>query len=95
MLTFFDVSVSVQLCFHFYSALKEASEYVDYLFVKFYDNYCHTGDQKSFLSTLDKWLSIAPNGPLIFVGLPADTWASSDDIYYRSPGELKVIYEVC
>ena len=86
-----------QCNFAFFSALKEASEFVDFLFVKFYNNYCHTGDQKSFLKTLDKWLSFAQsnNGPLVFVGLPADPLACSDAIQYRSPKELKVIYEVC
>lgn len=81
----------------FFSALKEASEYVDYLFVKFYNSYCHTGDQKSFIRTLDKWLSFAQshNGPLVFVGLPADPLACMDAIQYRKPKELKVIYEVC
>lgn len=77
------------------TALKEASEYVDYLFVKFYNSYCHTGDQKSFIRTLDKWLSFAQsnNGPLVFVGLPADPLACMDAIQYRKPKELKVIYE--
>ncbi|XP_020620108.1 acidic endochitinase-like [Orbicella faveolata] len=79
------------------TALKEASEYVDYLFVKFYDDYCHTGNQTSFLTTLDKWLYFAQsnNGPLVFVGLPAHASASIDAIQYRSPKELQVIYEVC
>ena len=53
--------------------------------------------KKSFLRSLDEWLSFAQshNGPLVFVGLPAHPSASSGAIQYRSPRELKAIYEVC
>ena len=69
----------------------------DYLFVKFYNNYCHTGNLTSFRLTLDKWFSFAQASirPLIFVGLPADAHASSSSNYYRPPSELQSIYEVC
>ena len=77
-----------------YSALTEAAKHVDYLFVQFYNNYCHTGDLKSFSDALEKWLSFSNSGPLIFLGLPAHPSASSNAVYYRSPSELKVIYEV-
>ena len=83
--------------FFFYSALKEAGKYVDYLFVKFYNNFCNTGDPSSFRAALDKWLSFAQSKirPLVFVGLPAHSLASMSPTHYRKPRELQVIYEVC
>ena len=92
----FDNDASVQLIF-FYSALKEVGQYVDFLFVKFYNNFCNTGDPSSFRAALDKWLSFAQSKirPLVFVGLPAHALASMSPTHYRKPRELQVIYEVC
>ena len=78
-----------------FEGLEEAGQFVDHLYVQFYNNYCHTGD-KWFDGTLDKWLSFSKrkNGPLIFIGVPAHTGASSGAQFYRTPSELSTIYGV-
>ena len=35
-----------------------------------------------------------PRGPLIFIGLPADTKGASGAQFYRPPGELRSLYQV-
>lgn len=71
---------------------------MDHLYIQFYNNYCHTGAGQWFTDTLNKWLAFAermkPRGPLIFIGLPADTKGASGAQFYRPPGELRSLYQV-
>ena len=80
------------------TGLEEAGQYVDHLYIQFYNNYCHTGAGQWFTDTLNKWLAFAermkPRGPLIFIGLPADTKGASGAQFYRPPGELRSLYQV-
>lgn len=79
------------------TGLEEAGQYVDHLYIQFYNNYCHTGAGQWFTDTLNKWLAFAermkPRGPLIFIGLPADTKGASGAQFYRPPGELRSLYQ--
>jgi len=81
------------------SGLEGAGQYVDHLYIQFYNNYCHTGPNNGnwFKDTLDKWLAFSarmkPSGPLIFVGLPAATKGASGAHYYRPPAELTTMYQ--
>ena len=71
---------------------------MDHLYIQFYNNYCHTGAGQWFTDTLNKWLAFVermkPRGPLIFIGLPADTKGASGAQFYRPPGELRSLYQV-
>ena len=55
--------------------------------IQFYNKYCHTCAGKWFINTLNQWLAFSkrmkPKGPLIFIGLPAASRASSGAQYYR------------
>ncbi len=57
-----------------FQGLEDAGQYVDHLYIQFYNNYCHTGAGKWFTDTLNKWLAFSarmkPSGPLIFIGMP-------------------------
>ncbi|KAJ7372412.1 hypothetical protein OS493_018915 [Desmophyllum pertusum] len=79
------------------SGLEDAGQDVDHLYIQFYNNYCHTGAGKWFTDTLNKWLAFSarmkPKGPLIFIGLPVSTRASSGAQYYRPPAELTKMYQ--
>ena len=81
-----------------FTGLEEAGQYVDHLYIQFYNNYCHTGAGEWFRKSLNKWLEFAermkPRGPLIFIGLPAATKASSGAQFYRPPAELHRMYQV-
>ena len=83
---------------HLFQGLEDAGQDVDHLYIQFYNNYCHTGAGKWFTDTLNKWLAFSarmkPKGPLIFIGLPASTRASSGAQYYRPPAELTKMYQV-
>ena len=78
--------------------LEEAGQYVDHLYIQFYNNYCHTGAGQWFTDTLNKWLAFSarmkPSGPLIFIGLPAATKGASGAHFYRPPAELTKMYQV-
>ena len=71
---------------------------MDHLYIQFYNNYCHTGAGNWFTDTLNKWLKFAsgktPQGPLIFIGLPAATKGASGAHFYRPPAELAKMYQV-
>ncbi|CAH3167259.1 unnamed protein product, partial [Porites lobata] len=71
---------------------------VDNLYIQFYNNYCHTGAGRWFINTLNQWLAFSkrmkPKGPLIFIGLPQATRASSGAQYSRPPAELTAMYQV-
>ena len=79
--------------------VAEAGRYFDHLYIKFYNDFCHTGAGRKFDESLEKWLEITkiqkPKGPLIFVGLPSSGEASSGTNYYQSPDELATMYKVC
>ena len=81
-----------------FSGLEDAGELVDQLYIQFYNHYCHTGEGKWFINTLNQWLAFSkrmkPKGPLIFIGLPAATRASSGAQYYRPLAELTAMYQV-
>lgn len=81
-----------------FSALEEAGQFVDHLYIQFYNNYCQTGAGKLFTYTLKKWLEFSartlPKGPLIFIGLPAASRAAASAQYYRPPDELNAMYQV-
>ena len=83
----------------YFQGLEDAGQYVDHLYIQFYNNYCHTGAGKWFTDTLKKWLAFSarmkPSGPLIFIGMPAATRAASGAQYYRPPAELTKMYQVC
>ena len=77
---------------------EEAGQFVDHLYVQFYNNYCQTGAGRRFTDTLKKWLEFSartsPKGPLIFIGLPAASRAAASAQYYRPPDELNAMYQV-
>ncbi|XP_029213854.2 acidic endochitinase SE2-like isoform X2 [Acropora millepora] len=79
------------------TGLEEAGHLVDHLYIQFYNNYCHTGDEKQFMGSIKKWLKFSkrmkPRGPLIFVGLPASTRGANGAHYYRPPAELKKMFQ--
>lgn len=79
------------------TGLEEAGHLVDHLYIQFYNNYCHTGAGDWFTDTLNKWLKFAsgktPQGPLIFIGLPAATKGASGAHFYRPPAELTKMYQ--
>lgn len=81
-----------------FPGLEEAGHHVDHLYIQFYNNYCHTGAGKWFSDTLEKWLAFSkrmkPQGPLIFIGMPAATKGASGAHFYRPPAELKALYQV-
>ena len=81
-----------------FSALEEAGQFVDHLYIQFYNNYCQTGAGRRFTDTLKKWLEFSartsPKGPLIFIGLPAASRAAASAQYYRPPDELHAMYQV-
>ena len=72
-----------------FSGLEDAGQLVDHLYMQFYNNYCHTGAGKWLINTLNQWLAFSkrmkPKGPLIFIGLPQATRASSGAQYNRPP----------
>ena len=79
-----------------FPCLAEYGDEFDYLFIQFYNNYCHPGDQY-FLPVMDTWLKWArsiPNGPLIVLGLPAGPEAAGKPHYYFPPDKLAAVYKV-
>jgi chitinase len=54
------------------SALGDAAEAFDYLFVQFYNNFCSASSGAPFAETFAQWADLsAIGGPRIVVGLPA------------------------
>jgi chitinase len=53
------------------SALADAADAFDYLFVQFYNNFCSAPSGAPFAETFAQWADLAASGPRIVVGLPA------------------------
>jgi chitinase len=54
------------------SALADAADAFDYLFVQFYNNFCSAPSGAAFADTFAQWAAlVASGGPRIVVGLPA------------------------
>lgn len=68
---------------------------VDEIYIQFYNNWCHTGNPRVFWDHVRMWLdhSRKTNGPKILVGVPGNKKASGNAQHYRTPAELKVIYD--
>lgn len=43
------------------TALGDQGDEFDHVYVQFYNNFCHTGDQAQFYPNMDKWLQFAAN----------------------------------
>lgn len=75
-------------------ALTEAGSLVDYLYVRYFNNFCYLGDH-TFLSTLRKWLNFGKKtNAKVFIGIPAHVNATYLPNHYREPGELKREFQV-
>jgi len=74
--------------------LGEVPQLVDEIYIQFYNNWCHTGNKRVFYDHVKSWMDYSRknNGPIIYVGVPANTKASGNAQHYRSPTELKEIY---
>ena len=70
---------------------------VNEIYIQFYNNWCHTGNERVFWERVKQWLDYSKkeNGPKIFVGVPGNTKASGNGKHYRPPKELEEIYKVC
>ena len=70
---------------------------VDLLFVHYRSDLCNTKNRKSFFHNFLTWLrfSARNEGPVVYVGLPADVGAhSGHHSIFRNPDELAIIYKV-
>lgn len=43
------------------TALGDQGEEFDHVYVQFYNNFCHTGDEAQFYANVDTWLAFAAN----------------------------------
>lgn len=43
------------------TALGDQGDEFDHVYVQFYNNFCHTGDEAQFYPNMDKWLEFAAN----------------------------------
>ena len=41
--------------------MGDQGEEFDHVYVQFYNNFCHTGDEAQFYPNVDKWLEFAAN----------------------------------
>ena len=76
--------------------LGEVPSMVNEIYIQFYNNWCHTGNERVFWERVKQWLDYSKkeNGPKIFVGVPGNIKASGNDKHYRPPKELEEIYKV-
>ena len=81
------------------SVLEDIAKEFDHVYIQYYNNYCYPGCGSVFNTNIQQWLAYAERvresrerGPLIYVGLPADLKASSNDTYYQSIETVKKIY---
>ena len=76
--------------------LGDVPKLVDEIYIQFYNNWCHTGNKPVFYDHVKKWVDYSnkTDGPMIFVGVPANKRASGNEQHYRPPNELAEIYKV-
>ena len=73
-------------------ALTDAGDLVDYLYVRYFNNFCYLGDNTS---TLTKWFDFGKKtNATVFIGLPAHVNATYISKHYREPRELEKEYQV-
>ena len=79
-------------------ALGDVGYEFDEVYVQFYNNWCHTGNQRVFYENVAKWLKFSmdskPSGPMIFVGMPAKVGGSGNAANYRPLKEVSDIFNV-
>lgn len=79
-------------------ALGDVGYEFDEVYVQFYNNWCHTGNPRVFYDHMKKWLKFSmdskPNGPMIFVGMPAKIGGSGTAANYRPLNEVQQIFNV-
>lgn len=79
-------------------ALGDVGHMFDEVYVQFYNNWCHTGNPRVFYDHMQKWLKFSmdsqPNGPMIFVGMPAKIGGSGTAANYRPLNEVAGIFNV-
>eukprot|EP00795_Rhopilema_esculentum_P015413 gene15413-6654_t len=77
-------------------ALGDVGYEFDEVYVQFYNNWCHTGNQRVFYENVAKWLKFSmdskPSGPMIFVGMPAKVGGSGNAANYRPLKEVSDIF---
>ena len=75
--------------------LGDMAESFDSIFVQFRSVWCKAEDEDFVLNHLKEWLkySEAQQGGMIFLGVPAGVGAAGDVGCYRSPEQLRLIYE--
>jgi len=73
--------------------LGDVPTMIDEIYIQFYNNWCKISNPRVFYMFLRKWLdySAKENGPMIFVGVPADPHAAGAG--YVTPDTLKGIWE--
>ena len=81
------------------TALTDAADAFDEVYVQFYNNYCSTGYSSAFWASYKQWISYAnatsPNGPRIYIGMPSSKGgASRSDNDYRTPDQVYSMYKV-
>ena len=75
------------------TALADAADAFDYLFVQFYNNFCSGSSGQPFQDTYAQWSSLlATGGPRIVVGLPATVEAAPAGGYV-DPGALPALID--
>ncbi|XP_065669344.1 uncharacterized protein LOC100198091 isoform X2 [Hydra vulgaris] len=74
--------------------LGDVPNFIDEIYVQFYNNWCNTGNTVVFDDHMVKWLNYSRDnkGPKIYIGIPANIKASGNPQHYRTPQELAVIY---
>nr|CAL36995.1 chitinase 2 [Hydractinia echinata] len=75
--------------------LGDVPKLVDEIYIQFYNNWCHTGNERVFYGHVKKWVDYSKktDGPMIFVGVPGNKKASGNPLHYRTPSELAKIYQ--
>ena len=78
-------------------ALEAAGQYMDHLYIQFYNNYCFPdmSNLGNFESTFNQWLALGKRtGMEIFIGLPAEERGASGAKYYKSTQEVQTLWNV-
>lgn len=75
--------------------MGDTPEIIDEVYVKFYNNSCHGGNERVFNQATREWLSFSHNfkGPAVYVGLPASQDATTGQ-GYRNITQARKIFEV-
>lgn len=76
--------------------LGDVPELIDEVYVQFYNNWCHSANERTFTQRLREWIGFSHNfnGPIVYIGLPADKGAATSVRHYREHKEVGKIYEV-